>query len=145
MTENIKRILLVDDEATFLQTLRRHLKREGFELDTAADGGAACRTILREAEQARPFDLVITDVLMPEVDGIELLTWVKAHYPGTSVIVMTGFGDGDTVSRALRPGIDGFGAKPMTPRGMMALITRIDHYRSRETVDMKGAHEPQAL
>jgi DNA-binding NtrC family response regulator len=128
----INRILLVDDEATFRQTLRRHLKREGFELETAADGEAACREISRAAERSHPFDLVITDVLMPEMDGIQLLTWIKECYPGISVIVLTGFGDGDSVSRAVRPAIDGFGAKPITPGIMMALIARIDRHRARK-------------
>ncbi len=139
VTRLIKHILVVDDEITFLQTLRRHLKREGFELETAADGGAACRKIRRQADQGHPFELVITDVLMPEVDGIQLLIWIQDRYPDTSVIVLTGFGDGDTVSRVVRPEIDGFGAKPITPQAMMALIARIDRYRNREKVDLNGA------
>lgn len=130
MMRTINRILLVDDEATFRQTLRRHLKREGFQLEMAADGKAACREISRAASGEQPFDMVITDVLMPEMDGIQLLTWIKARYPGISVIVLTGFGDGDSVSRALRPAIDGFGAKPITPGIMMALIARIDRHRN---------------
>ena len=140
MTKTIERILLVDDEATFLQTLRRHLRREGFALETATNGRDACWKIAQGAAQERPFDLVITDVLMPDVDGIQLLTWIKDRYPGISVIVLTGFGDGDMVSKAVRPAVDGFGAKPITPRAMMSLIARIDHNRSHERMDHNG-HE----
>jgi DNA-binding NtrC family response regulator len=137
----INRILLVDDEATFRQTLRRHLKREGFQLEMAADGNAACREISRAAAGEQPFDMVITDVLMPEMDGIQLLSWIKDRHPAISVIVLSGFGDGDSVARAVRSAVDGYGAKPITPRTMMALIDRIDRHREqgkapRENLDL---------
>ncbi len=139
MSRSIERILLVDDEATFLTSMRRHLKREGFSLETAGNGRDACDKIADRATDNDPFDLVVTDLLMPDVDGIQLLAWVKKHYPQVSVIILTGFGDGETVSRSLRLGVDGFGAKPITPCGLMALIDRIDRHRARSAGQVRSS------
>jgi DNA-binding NtrC family response regulator len=125
MHDTIRHILLVDDEVTFLKTLMRHLKRKGFTLETAGNGREASRLIRQQAEAGNPFDLIITDVIMPDMDGIELLQWIKSDFPEISVILLSGFGDGDAISDAVRPGIDTFGVKPITPEKMMGLIRKL--------------------
>ena len=124
--ETIKQILIVDDEAEFVNTVRRHLRRKGFSTDSASDGKDACHKIQDAVSSGLPFDLVITDDIMPNVGGIELLEWIKETHPGTSVIVVSGFGHTDMVMEAIRPEMDEYGQKPLTPQEMMQLIGNID-------------------
>ena len=133
MVDNIRRILLVDDEETFLTTVQRHLKRHGFFIETAVNGLEARRHIEASSETA-PFDLVISDVVMPGMDGISLLNWIKRDRPETSVILLTGFGDGDLAVETVRPNIDTYGSKPITPDALMELIHQVAGYR-REMLD----------
>jgi len=133
MVDPIHRILLVDDEETFLTTVQRHLKRHGFFIETASNGLDASRRIEACAELA-PFDLVISDVVMPGMDGITLLNWIKRDRPETSVILLTGFGDGDLAAETVRPNVDTFGPKPITPDALMDLIHQVAAYR-REMLD----------
>ncbi len=129
MEGTIRRILVVDDEVTFLKTVHRHLRRRGYVLETAQNGKSASRLIEERAQNGNPFDLVISDVVMPDMNGLELLGWIKAQYPEISVILLTGFGEGDAVGRAVRPKVDGFGSKPITPEKMLNLIGRISRHR----------------
>jgi DNA-binding NtrC family response regulator len=131
MTDTIRRILLVDDEIEFASTLKRHLKREGFRLDMAHDGIAACQIIEKGSagDPIKAIDLVITDVIMPNMNGFQLLRWIHEKYSEISVILLTGFGNNDTAFEAIRPEMDAFGKKPITPEKLMAIIRRIDLYR----------------
>jgi DNA-binding NtrC family response regulator len=124
MSYSIKRILLVDDEAQFVNTLKRHLKREGFQLESACDGVNACQKIENNFSDndKTPIDLVITDVIMPNMNGFELLQWIQKNYPAISVLLITGFGDEDTAIKSLRPKLDAQGKKPITPQGLMKLV-----------------------
>lgn len=129
MTNFIKKILVVDDEPEFTKTLRIHLKREGFFLDSACNGLKAQQKIEDSCLTGNPFDLVITDVVMPSMGGIELLCWIKEVCPGISVLVVSGFGCEDVVAENIRPGVDSYCAKPLTPQKMLALIDRMDKGR----------------
>jgi DNA-binding NtrC family response regulator len=83
-----KRILLVDDEESVIFVLKNCLgKREDVEIATANNGREAC-----QAARRAPFDLVITDLRMPVMDGVELTQEFKALYPQTAVIWITAYG-----------------------------------------------------
>jgi len=74
---------------------------------------------------------------MPKMDGIQLLKWIQETYPEIHVIILTGFGESDIANEAIRPGIDRFGAKPITPEAMMELIASIKpqtRHRSSEPI-----------
>lgn len=92
-------ILVVDDDDDILELIERHLSNKGYEVVTAYDG-----------EQALPlldkvkFDLVITDLKMPKIDGMEVLRRVKEKDPNIEVVILTGHGTMDTVVEALRDG-----------------------------------------
>lgn len=75
------RILVIDDEADLLALMSEHLIDEGFEVECARNG----RTGLNLADSFRP-DIVVTDIFMPEVDGIEVIRTFARHYPNTNVI-----------------------------------------------------------
>ncbi len=101
------RILVVDDEPSIRKVLSAHLAREGHEVETAVDGADA---IARLGDA--PWDLVITDLKMPGVGGLELLAHVRSNHPGLPVILVTAHGTVDAAVEALKLGAQDFITKP---------------------------------
>ncbi|MGR2740938.1 HD domain-containing phosphohydrolase [Billgrantia sp. Q4P2] len=102
------RLLLVDDEPNVLSALSRMLRHEGYELHTAADGSAALAILERE-----PIDLILSDALMPGMDGVELLARVQQQWPECLRLLLTGQCDLAATVRAINEGrIYGYLAKP---------------------------------
>lgn len=85
-------VLLVDDDRNILWAFGRYLLRSGFRVTPCLDGAEAMAVL-----GAREFDLLITDLMMPKVDGFALIDWAREHRKGMRVILITGFG-----SRAIR-------------------------------------------
>ena len=106
MTKGI-RILIVDDEATVRSVLSQVLEEDGFETTEAANGEEALEFLKKE-----PFSLVITDIMMPGMTGIELLVKIKQLYPDTQVIIITSYASLDTALTALRHGAYDYLFKP---------------------------------
>ena len=102
-----KSILLVDDEESILISIGWALEKNNFLVTTAADGRKAIDEL-----SARRYDLVVTDLFMPGVDGIGVLEQAKRLYPDTGVIILTGFGDISTAVQALKLGADDYLQKP---------------------------------
>jgi DNA-binding NarL/FixJ family response regulator len=126
----VEHVLIVDDEVEFVSSVRRHLKRRGFCPDFAFNGEAACQKMILALQEKRPcYDLVITDVVMPRMDGIALLDWIQTTFPDTSVMVVSEFMDPAYMGHRIRPEMDGVGRKPMTPEAMMQLINSISKKR----------------
>jgi two-component system, NtrC family, response regulator PilR len=91
------RILIVDDERSMREMLEILLRREGYDV-TAAENGTAAIALL----QARPFDMLISDVRMPDVSGIEVLRTAKALNPGIIGIMVTAYGSKESIQEVLR-------------------------------------------
>jgi two-component system, NtrC family, response regulator PilR len=91
------RILIVDDERSMREMLEILLRREGYDV-TAADGGTAAIALLQE----RPFDMLISDVRMPDVSGIDVLRTAKALNPGIIGIMVTAYGSKESIQEVLR-------------------------------------------
>ena len=83
------RLLLCDDSGTERLALARILRDNGYEVDEAADGSAAL-LVLRG--NRRPYDLLLLDLQMPEVDGFDVLAWLQRHRPELPVVLMSGLG-----------------------------------------------------
>jgi CheY-like chemotaxis protein/anti-sigma regulatory factor (Ser/Thr protein kinase) len=106
------RILLVDDDPVLLESLRDVLEREGHVV-LAAGGGRAGIDACRDAVQRdEPFRIVITDLGMPHVDGRQVATEVKQSSPGTSVILLTGWGERILAEGKTPPHVDRVLGKP---------------------------------
>lgn len=103
-----KSILIAEDEALLRESLAELLEQEGYRVGQAANGKEAHEQLLR-----RPFDLVITDIRMPEMDGMTLLRHVQEIAPQTPVIVVTGFGTVESAVSAMRGGAADYLLKPM--------------------------------
>ena len=102
------RILVVDDERNVLITLQAILQEEGYRVDKASDGAEAIDSI-----HDRHYDLVLTDLKMPGVDGLGLLAEVQKCSPGTVTIMMTGYGSVDSAIEAVHLGAYEYLLKPM--------------------------------
>lgn len=114
-------ILVVDDDRIVRDVLRNILLHEGYSrVVGAADGQVAMVKLAKEH-----FDVVITDVKMPVMSGIELLIKIKELYPHIAVIVITGFGDVRTPEEAQSLGADEYVTKPIQAREIAVIVERV--------------------
>lgn len=104
------RILIVDDEPIVVKSCERILSPEGYSVDTALNGREAIEKLGKDG-----FDLVITDIKMPDMDGIELLKWIKNSKPDTGVVIITGYPSQESIKEALRLRILDYLPKPFSP------------------------------
>lgn len=102
-----KKILVVDDNLSFRVVIGQLLKDGGYSISTAEDGISALRTL-----ENKRFDILITDINMPNMNGIELFKNVKKLYPQIIVIFMSGFDYSDLYEKLLREGASYFFKKP---------------------------------
>jgi two-component system response regulator VicR len=111
------RVLVVDDESIVCDVLSRYLSREGFDVETAEDGEAAI-------EAFRDHDLVLLDVMMPKLDGIEVLRWIRTN-SATPVIMLTAkAAESDRVA-GLNLGADDYIVKPFSPAEVVARVRAV--------------------
>ncbi len=119
MKNENKAVLLVDDEEILLKTIGKDLKAAGYAVTLAANGESA----IAELGKKR-FDLVITDLMMEGVDGIQVLRQTKKSHPEVPVIILTGYGDMNSAINALRSGADDYMLKPCD---IDELLVRMSH------------------
>jgi DNA-binding NtrC family response regulator len=131
VSADIKGILIVDDEPEFVKTVQRHLKREGFTLFSASDGRKAREQIEQSLKEGNRIQVVVTDILMPRMDGIELMQWIKAFHPEISLLAVSGFAETIIARKLIRPDMDEYCQKPFTPNRMMALLSSIHKKRQK--------------
>ena len=140
-------ILVVDDEAVALKNLCHVLKKEGYRVTAAKSGKQALACLEKQT-----FALVVTDLKMPQVDGMQVLKRVKALYPQTEVIMITGFSTIDTAVESLKAGAYHYIAKPFKLDEVrkvvreavqkVQLLNEVEHLRKQ--VDKKG-EQPQLV
>jgi len=118
MAENIK-ILVVDDEPIVIRSAKRILGAEGYDVEGASGGREAI--IMMEKKN---YDLVLTDLKMPEVDGITLMRWIRKSRPETGIVVITGYPSQETIKEALELGIIDYVPKPFTPAVLLDVTHR---------------------
>ncbi len=107
MTREQTSILILDDEPIVSKRLKPSLEKKGYEVETFTSSEAALKRI-----EERRFHIVVTDLKMEGVDGMEFLTRVKEKYPDTEVIVITGFATMATAKESFNKGVFDFLAKP---------------------------------
>lgn len=112
-------ILIVDDEENVRKVLRRRLEAEFFYCVTASSGQEA----LKEAAM-RGFDVVLLDILMPGLSGIEVLPKLVSWHPAIQVIMITSVADSDTISEAMRLGAYDYVTKPFNMNDLVARVEK---------------------
>ena len=112
------RILLVDDDSRMRQVLGRLLQSSGFQsVDEVSDGEEALARL-----EAEHFDLIVTDCNMPRMDGIAMVTVLRAKGDQTPVIMLSGQDDPQLVVRAIRAGVNNYVPKPIHPENLFEKI-----------------------
>ncbi len=131
-----RRILVVDDETYVRDLLRRVLVRRGYTVDIAESGEDALTAL-----GTGGYDLVLSDVVMPGIDGFELLRRIKAAHPAVKVIVLTGYARKQSISDFLLYGADDYLSKPFQVEALLSAVERV--MGVRETAP-RGAAPPTA-
>ena len=114
-------ILLVDDNLFSLAGLQRFLQLSGHTCDALESPREALKQY-----QKHPYDLVISDLKMPEMDGIELLTHLRRHHSQAAVLILTGYADDFTASLALERGALAFMTKPADLERILETIETLE-------------------
>jgi DNA-binding NtrC family response regulator len=118
-------ILVIDDEEVVRRSLHRALGDERCNVELAGNGRVGLSAMGR-----KPFDVVLLDLRMPEMDGVEVLGAIKQQWPETEVIVITGYPELETAKQAMRLGAYDFLAKPVGPDEVVhAANQAIEHKR----------------
>jgi DNA-binding response OmpR family regulator len=108
MAEQAAHIMVVDDEATARVSLAEILRLEGYQIATAASGEEA----LSLMDKSEPFDLMVLDIKMPGMSGLEVTEVVQERYPGVVIVLLTAFGALETAIEAIRKGASDYLLKP---------------------------------
>jgi DNA-binding NtrC family response regulator len=116
------RILVVDDEFHIRDWISETLKRRNFHVETCEDGQSALEMLAREEV---PFDIVISDVRMPKLSGLNLLKTIKERYPSTDVLIMTAYGTIVDAVNAIKDGAQDFLEKPFPQETLLIRIQKI--------------------
>ena len=114
---HLKKVLLVDDNKPFRDSLVKVISGEGFDVFPASNGEEALDILRREF-----IHLILTDLKMPKMDGVELLKVAKTIHPEVEVILITGYGTVDTAVTAMKDGAFDYIQKPFKPRAILNLV-----------------------
>jgi DNA-binding NtrC family response regulator len=131
-------ILVVDDEEAFRYMLSSLMSGAGYAVDTAADGVSAINAI-----QTKLYHVVLLDLKMPKVDGLEVLKFIKSNAPGVEVIMLTGMADVKTAVECMKTGAYDYITKPTTADELLSTIQRALERRQLliDNIVMKGTLE----
>jgi DNA-binding NtrC family response regulator len=133
-----EKILIVDDESTICDSVKKILSRKGYAVENTLNANDAIEKMKKEK-----FDIVITDLMMPQVSGMELLELVKKYYPEIDVLIITGYATLESAVQATKLGALDYIQKPFTPNELVervqkAIELRKGKIKSEETVEKIG-------
>jgi two-component system, NtrC family, response regulator HydG len=129
--ENLPQILVIDDEPTFRDGVGRVLEKSGYPFETAEDGTSGLAKL-----HAGRFDVVLLDLKLPDIPGLEVLAQIVQEYPDVLVVIVTGHATLENAVSTLKSGAADFLAKPFSPNELRGLLTRL----SRQ-VELKRENE----
>ena len=125
-------ILVVDDQELIRTLVRNILTGAGHEVGVAADGEEALRLL-----GAHQWDLMVCDVAMPGISGLDLLRRVKRDRPALKVIVLTGYARDHDISQFLLAGADEYLVKPFTTDGLLDPVRRLLEHAGRDVAERR--------
>ena len=129
------RILVIDDDAVACEFLQEALLRAGYEVDTFTSARQAL------AGELSCYDLLLSDIRMPDIDGLQFLQQVHGKWPQLPVILMTAFGSLETTMEALRLGAWDYISKPFTPDAIRAMVAKVLEVRELQQHWIQGQPE----
>jgi DNA-binding NtrC family response regulator len=137
------RIMVIDDDAVACEFLQEALLREGYVVDAFTSGKDALKKDLSQ------YDLLMSDIRMPEIDGLQFLRHVREKWPELPVVLMTAYGSLETTMEALRLGAWDYISKPFSPDAIRAMVNKVLEVRELRQRRMHGqpklTGEPQFI
>jgi len=116
------KILIVDDEAPVRKAIRLQLKDTGMEVLEAEDGEQGIK--LLDSENALDVSVIISDVRMPKINGVEAVAYFRREYPAIPVIVLTGFPDAKLATEFMKQGAFDYLVKPVEKEALIEVVTK---------------------
>jgi len=130
MEPYVPKILVVDDEKRIRESCHTVLTNEGYTVSCAESGRSGLETINREY-----FDIILLDLMMPEMSGLDVLPEIKANHPDTVVIVITGYSTVEHSIEAMKAGAFDFIPKPFSPKKLKVVVSKaIEHMRALKDI-----------
>ena len=117
MNEMKRNFLIVDDNLTVCLMLKSWLVKKGYQAETASDVNSA-KQLVRD----QPYDLILVDIKMPDIDGLTFLSWVKKFDSEILVIMMTGYADIESAIASMKSGASDYISKPIEPEQLFQKI-----------------------
>ncbi|MEA3238735.1 MAG: PAS domain S-box protein [Candidatus Bipolaricaulota bacterium] len=119
------RVLIVDDEESIRITLAEFIKEDGYVIETAADAAEALRLMDKQA-----FDVIVTDIVLPRMNGVVLMKKIREKSPDTQVIMLTGDPSVGTAAEAVRTGAFDYLTKPVTKSVIQKVVANAAHVKA---------------
>jgi DNA-binding NtrC family response regulator len=116
----MKRVLVIDDESIVRVSCQRILIPEGYEVQLASSGMEGLAYLQRE-----PFDLVLLDLKMPDMDGVEVLQEIKEKWPDIPIIIITGYNTIQAAEQMIGLGASSFIEKPFKPDTLLSAVKKL--------------------
>ena len=132
-------ILIIEDDAAFCQMLQKFLTKQGYSVQSSYNAPDA-----KTKYQSTHFDLVLTDLRLPDYDGIQLLVDIKKASPKTAVVMMTGYAEVGTAVAAMKKGAFDYISKPFTPDEMLLVISKALQDRKVDSAKNNSLHKKGA-
>ena len=126
------RILVIDDDPVILEGITKILKTNSYEVIAAPNGESGIKQL-----ESNSFDLVLTDLMMPDVDGLEVLERVATKSPKTKCIILTGYGTIKSSVDAIKKGASDYIAKPITSDELLVVIEKTLKFRNLEDENIR--------
>jgi len=136
MNKKKRKILVVDDEINVCKSIRQAILSDDYDVDTALSGEEAL-----EKDKERHFDLVISDLMMPGISGMDLLISLKKARPEVCIIMITGYPTIKTAVQSVKTGAFDYIPKPFTPNDLRSLVQRAIKSKEREAEETESQPE----
>ena len=125
----LRKVLVIDDEDVIRQTIRKQLDGSGFEIIEANDGEQGI-DLLNTLDNPLTVDVIICDIRMPKINGIEAIAYFRKEYPSTPIIVLTGYPDVTLATDLLKQGVTDYLTKPVDKQSLVEVVKKAAQQRT---------------
>ncbi len=125
----LRKVLVIDDEDMIRQTIRKQLDGTGFEILEAEDGQQGI-DLLNTLDNPLTVDVIICDIRMPKINGIEAIAYFRKEYPSTPIIVLTGYPDVTLATDLLKQGVTDYLTKPVDKQSLVEVVEKAAQQRT---------------
>lgn len=130
--KSMGRVMIVDDEENIRKVARLTLAKAGYEVIDAKDGGEAIEA-LNSGENPLLVDVIVCDIRMPKINGVEAISYFRSQYPSVPIIVQTGFPDLNLATSLMKQGVSDYLVKPVENERLIAAVAKAVEERAMFT------------